>query len=109
MTDRQASADALVSELAGDPDLIELIQAFVGDLPDRLAAIEKTLAEQTLDELARLVHQLKGAAGGYGFPKITDAAGRLESCVKAGADWDQLRARAADLAVLCQRATAAEP
>ena len=64
------------------------------------------LAEQTLDDLARLAHQLKGAAGGYGFPRITDAAGRLESCVKAGADLDQLRARAADLAGLCQRARA---
>ncbi len=106
MTDRKASADVLVSELTDDPDLIELIQAFVGNLPDRLAAIEKTLTEQTLDDLARLAHQLKGAAGGYGFPQITDAAGRLESCVKAGADLDQLRARAADRAALCQRAWA---
>ena len=111
MTDRKASADALVSQLADDPDMIELIQAFVGDLPDRLVAIEKTLAEQTLDDLARLAHQLKGAAGGYGFPQITDAAGRLESCVKDGVDLDQLRARAADLADLCRRASgpAAEP
>ena len=94
MTDRQASADPLVSELADDPDMIELIQAFVGDLPGRLAAVEKTLAEQTLEDLARLAHQLKGAAGGYGFPQISDAASRLESSVKAGAELDQLRARA---------------
>lgn len=111
MTDPQASGDALVSELADEPDLIELVQAFVGDLPDRLTAIERTLAEETFDDLARLARQLKGAAGGYGFPLITNAAGRLESCVKAGVDLDELRVRAADLALLCQRAnaTAAEP
>ena len=72
MTDPQASADALVPELADDPDLIELVRAFVGDRRDRLAAIDKTLAEQALDDLARLAHQLK-----------------------AGADLHQLRARVA--------------
>jgi len=30
-----------------------------------------------------VVHQLKGAGGGYGFPEITEAAATAEKCVKA--------------------------
>ena len=79
MTDPPASAAALARELADSADLIELVRTFRADLSERLAAIEKRFAEQRLDELARLAHQLKGAAGGYGFRQITDIAGRLES------------------------------
>ncbi len=34
--------------------------------------------------LARLAHQLKGAAGGYGFPRISEAAAVLEAACGVG-------------------------
>ncbi len=39
------------------------------------------LQESNLEELAQVAHQLKGAAGVYGFMPITDAAGRVEAAV----------------------------
>jgi hypothetical protein len=38
-----------------------------------------------------LVHQIKGAGGGYGYPSISLAAAQLERCLEAGglAGFDQ--------------------
>jgi CHASE3 domain sensor protein/CheY-like chemotaxis protein len=59
----QNSSDVLVSELADDEDMLELIEMFVGDFPDRIAELERAIDERDIAELARLAHQLKGSAG----------------------------------------------
>ena len=108
MADTHETPNALVSELT-DQDMLELVEVFVGELPDRIAAIEKAIGEQDLAAIATLTHQLKGSAGGYGFPAITDAAKLVESSAKAGADLDTLAERARSLAKLCGRARASAP
>ena len=80
------------SEYESDPDMLELVQEFAGELPDRAATLERLLAESQLEELQRLAHQLKGAGGGYGFPRITEVAASLEEAVKAGAETGVLKA-----------------
>ena len=50
--------------------------------------------------------QLKGAAGGYGFPSITQAAKDLETSAKAQEDLDRLREDVDSLADLCRHARA---
>ena len=55
---------------------------FVAKLPDRVNLLSKLMQERNLDELKRTVHQLKGAGGGYGFPKITEAAAAAEHKAK---------------------------
>ncbi len=97
--------DELVSELA-DEDMLELVEMFVSELPDRIAAIEGAIAEQDLATLATLAHQLKGSAGGFGFPSITEAAKALESSAKAGAELEMLAKQTCALAELCGRASA---
>ena len=94
----------LVSELAGDPDFRELVGEFVAALGNRCAAIEKSLADGDLARTAVLAHQLKGAAGAYGFPSITEQAGRLEVAARQRAGIEQVRARLDVLGALCQRA-----
>jgi CheY-like chemotaxis protein len=96
----------LHSTLAGDPDMAELVQMFVGELPARVAAIQQALGAQDLATLKTLSHQLKGAGGGYGFDAITATAAVLEGHVKAQADLATLQASAKDLIDLCRRATA---
>ncbi|MDP1564552.1 MAG: ATP-binding protein [Pirellulaceae bacterium] len=66
------------STFSDDPDMGMVIFEFVESLPDRMTTAVKFLQEQNYAELRRLVHQLKGAGGGYGFPQITEIADRVE-------------------------------
>ena len=76
-------AAPLVSALATDAGIAHLLDGFVGRLPERLGAMERALGTRDLEVLADLAHQLKGAASGYGFPAITEAAGELEAVAAA--------------------------
>ncbi len=109
MDESQKRGPALVSELAGDADLAELLAQFVATLGERVAAMEASLAAGDFGRTAALAHQLKGAAGGYGFPTITDAAKRLEALVRRADDAEGARAELSDLAALCARASAGPP
>ncbi len=106
MSDPQNEKGALVSELAGDEDMVELVEMFVEELPDRVSAMEKALADQDFETLAGMTHQLKGAAGGYGFPTITDAAKEAEATSKAADDLEKLACDVKAIAALCSRARA---
>src|SRR5204863_374685 len=56
-----------------------------------------------------LAHQIKGAAGSYGFPAITEAVGRLEAMAKNGGRSEDTQACLRELASLCERASAIPP
>lgn len=103
----QAQVDVLVSELASDLDLRDLVELFVQELPKRVAALQAALEQQDYLTMARLSHQLKGSAGGYGFPQITDAAKALESIVKLRGSEADMKASLNRLADLCAKARAA--
>src|SRR4051794_6436611 len=77
-----ASAAEFYSALARDPELVELVELFVLELPDRLAALHFAADAGDLQEVARLAHQLKGAGGSHGFPHLTAAARLLERAAR---------------------------
>ncbi len=101
----EETSDALVSELVDD-DMVELVEMFVGELPDRIAAIEKAIGERDLAALATLAHQLKEAAGGHGFPAITEVAKEIETGASSQEDLATLMEQTRALADLCRRARA---
>ncbi|MHB1157008.1 MAG: ATP-binding protein [Phycisphaerales bacterium] len=103
-----ASSDGpLVSQFADDPDMIELVEIFVKELAERMYRIDQALKNEDRQSLITLSHQLKGAAGGYGFPTITDAAKSLEMLARCDdAAIDNLAATAAELRNLCSKAVA---
>ena len=103
----QPSGEHLVSTLADDDDMVGLVRDYVSHLPERSSAILRACQTSDVDALKRLVHQLKGSAGSYGFPLITESATVLEKAVEAGVDRASLLSRAEDLANLCRRARAA--
>ncbi|MEY4513267.1 MAG: hypothetical protein RLZZ450_5389 [Pseudomonadota bacterium] len=74
--------ERLVSVFAHDPDMAEIVAGFVAGLPTQVAALLAASGRDDRALLMRLAHQLKGAAGGYGFPTITEAAGRVEELSK---------------------------
>jgi len=87
------------SEYEDDPDMLEIVQEFVAELPDRVVAMEECFASSDFSRLQTFSHQLKGAGGGYGFPIITDQAAALESALKESAESGMIKDR---LAALCE-------
>ncbi|QJR37933.1 ATP-binding protein [Gemmatimonas groenlandica] len=73
----------LYSEMRDDPDFTELVDAFIAGLPAKIARLEQAYRDGALLDLARFAHQLKGAAGGYGYPSISLAARDVEEHSKA--------------------------
>lgn len=96
----------IVSELARDPELRSLVAAFVAELPHRVAEMRRCLAQGDLLALLSKAHQLKGSAGGYGFPAITTSAAAVERCARSPSDRARLATELDALADLCERARA---
>lgn len=69
-----------------DPDMLELVEEFASELPERIQKIEALVAATDWTELQTIAHQLKGAGGGYGLQPITDSAAELELALKEGQD-----------------------
>jgi len=78
--------EVLRSAWADDEDLGPLVQDFAAGLADQAVRLEVLTREQQWTELRSLAHQLRGAAGGFGFPTITEAASVLEAALGAGGD-----------------------
>jgi signal transduction histidine kinase/DNA-binding NarL/FixJ family response regulator/HPt (histidine-containing phosphotransfer) domain-containing protein len=105
-TNDPTNGPPLISDFAREADMIELIDCFLSELPDRLREIESANREQNLAALVALAHKLKGAAGGYGYAPITEAARALEQRAHARDDIEMIRGAVAELKDLCTRACA---
>lgn len=73
---------AIYSSLAADPDLGEIVELFVNEMPKRAARLRRQWKNRQWEDLLRTAHQLKGAVGSYGFGQITPFAQRLEDIVR---------------------------
>jgi len=113
MTTPAKSSVPLLSEFASDASMTSLVELFVGEMPGRIEALRAALSSGSLDALKRAAHQLKGAAGGYGFPTIGEAAGKVEALIQQSSQptpedkLQTLRAQVDQLTELCARARAA--
>jgi len=106
LIDRPADAgeSVLISELLDDPDMLPLVQGFLVVLAERIALIEQHRALGQRAELTSLAHRLKGAAGGYGFPTITEAARTVERHAAAGGTQREVDDAIATLGAMCRAA-----
>jgi len=91
------------STMADGPGMAAPVAGFVSRLPERVRSLVQLLEAQNLEELRRLVHQLKGAGSGYGFPDITSLAARAEETIKTQAALDEVSAAVGDLMGLIRR------
>lgn len=99
------SKPPLKSDLGGDPEMLELVQMFLADMPDRLRELEDAWGAERREALSILAHQLKGCCAGYGFPSVGQAAGALESGLKDPArELESLKSEFESLVELCSRA-----
>jgi len=72
---------SLVSTLASDPDMVELVEFFVEQMAQRIATLQHTAQANNIIGLRTVSHQLKGTAGGYGFDPIAQTAAELERLI----------------------------
>ncbi len=97
-------SDVLTSELADDPDMADVVREFVTALADRVLVIERTYAARDWPALSAVCHQLKGAAGGYGYPSISQAARDAEQASRADGDRASIEQAVSKLTACCRAA-----
>jgi histidine phosphotransfer protein HptB len=102
-------AGLLYSVLADDPDLAEIVALFVQEMPERIARLLDRFRESDREGLRRVAHQLKGAAGSYGFTPISPAAARLEDGIVQSRSEEEIRQALDELIDLCRRTRAGAP
>lgn len=105
----QTQLPAVYSDLAADPDLVELVEMFVEEMPERVSRLVMTWEARDLAGLTRLAHQLKGSAGSYGFHDITPYAHQLEANLRAGASEEEIARDLQTLIGICQQVRSGSP
>ena len=98
--------DVYYSVLGADPDLAEIVTLFVEEMPARIRDFRAHFASSNWDQLARLAHQLKGAAGSYGFDQITPFAALLEKSICNGEPQAAIGAALDEVVKACGRVRA---
>ncbi|MEO0512311.1 MAG: Hpt domain-containing protein [Planctomycetota bacterium] len=95
----------ILSDFADDPDMVEIIEEFVGEIPERIAALQAAFDSDDTHAVASLAHQLKGSGGGYGFNQVSEAAGRLENAARSPSqhDLETIRVELNRLVSFCSR------
>ena len=80
-----AALDALSEATGGDPAfLADLIDVFLADAVDLLAAMEAATTAGDAAELRRAAHSLKSNGATFGATALTAVARRIEALGKAG-------------------------
>lgn len=97
------------SSFGADPELGELVELFVSEMPERIAAVLDRHEQHDWEQLRRLAHQLKGAAGSYGFDQVTPFAAALENSARNQATEEKIRESVEQLVELCRRLRAGTP
>ena len=98
---REHGAGPTRSQFADDPEMASILEEFLSRLDGQVEAMRKSHAEGRPEELQRLAHMLKGAAGSYGYPSLTQACRVLEDAAKARRG-DEVRRDIDDVAAVVQ-------
>jgi signal transduction histidine kinase/DNA-binding response OmpR family regulator len=62
----------------------KICRAFAAGLPERLAQLQACIAAGQREQAAELLHMLKGSAGSFGYPRVTDCAREMEQAIRDG-------------------------
>ena len=103
MTSTTEATDFIYSEFGGDPDMADLVELYVDEMPEKVTTIQELAAAKDWDSIRRIAHQLKGSAGGYGFQPITEGAFRVEHAVKEDGSEEDILEALDELLDMCNR------
>ena len=78
-------------------------------MPDRVGNLQRQFESGDREELRRTAHQLKGAAGSYGFDQLTPYAASLEGLIRDGNPEEEILKAQDALVAICQKVRAGAP
>jgi histidine phosphotransfer protein HptB len=99
----------LYSRLGADPDLGFLVELFVSEIPERLEQMLADLEAANWAGLQHIAHQLKGAAGSYGFNEVTPFADLVETLASQRESEERILAAVTSLIAVCRQMRAGAP
>ena len=99
----------IYSTMGSDPDLGELVELFVNEMPERVRNLTTLLEQSNWEELRRAAHQLKGAAGSYGFDAISPVAAIVEDEIRGEHREEEICQAIEELCDMCLSARAGMP
>ena len=76
--------DLAAASLASDPSFAPFVREYVAGLPAIIAAFEAARSAGDVVAVRRTAHRVRGTAASYGFPALTEAAGRCEDALATG-------------------------
>lgn len=72
-------------ELGGEDDpglLLELVEMFLDDAPNRLKEMEQSMAEGDLETMRRAAHTLKSSAANMGSINLSEICSKMEDAAR---------------------------
>jgi len=66
-----------------DTDLAEIEEIFLVNVSEEVSKLQEAFSHNHMDELARVVHNLKGSSGNAGFVRLFELSGVLEEAIIA--------------------------
>jgi signal transduction histidine kinase/CheY-like chemotaxis protein/HPt (histidine-containing phosphotransfer) domain-containing protein len=93
----QSASGAHQSIYESDPQMKELIEGYIQRLPVEVAKLTELMQTDEIESLRRVVHQLKGSGGGYGFAQLTELAALADKSIKEGAAMERVHHQVEDL------------
>jgi signal transduction histidine kinase/DNA-binding response OmpR family regulator len=93
----------IVSSLRNQPGMQQIIAEFVGDLREGTIQMQDLLDRNELKALCRVIHQLRGSAGGYGFDQVSELAAAAEDTIRASGSIEAITAQTLALVNVIKR------
>jgi len=75
--------EPLISDFQSDSSMVPMINEFIESMPAEIRVLEEVMLKENMEELELATRALKGRAGGFGYPTISDAAGVVESAIQS--------------------------
>jgi HPt (histidine-containing phosphotransfer) domain-containing protein len=97
------SSKLIRSSYSDDPSMMKVVSDFVTGLPGEMRDLLDLLERNDLRALQRLVHQLHGSCGGYGFDAVSEPAKKAEETLKTGASRELISAEIKRLIAVVRR------
>jgi len=94
---------SIKSTMTTQPGMKEIITEFVDGLPGEVKKMTDSLEKKDMTALRQVVHQLRGAAGGYGFAAVTQPATNVEKSIDAAGTVEAITAQLKSLIDLVHR------